>query len=939
MAEARFQLLGPLAVAEGERTVELGGTKQRMLLAHLLLHANKMVSAGQLIDALWQEDPPASANANLQTYVWRLRKRLPAEGAELVTHGNGYQLTVASGAIDAHVFTALTAASTKAARDGTTTTALDLVERAERLWRGDPLEDLPAIPQWQAELGGLIESRLAALEHRLGLQLTLGRHDLVATEAAVLLAEHPYRELLWQQYLLALDGAGRRAEALQAYTTARDRLVSELGIEPGPALRATQAAILRGDPPEAPVAEPRHVAPPRTSGPAQLPPDIADFTGRTDYVAELETALVTPTGTGAPAVAVIAGAPGTGKSSLAIHVAHRVREHFPDGQLYIDLAATGPQPRDPADVLAEFLHGLGVVGAALPAQESARAAAFRACLAGRRMLVVLDDAASTRQVLRLLPADAGCAVLITTRARMPELPGARQVQLEAFGQNEAELLLGRLTGADRIAAEPQDAAAIVAFCGYSPLAIRIAGARLAGRQAWSLRVLRDRLADESNRLGELRVGELEVRSSFELSIRQLPDPAVRAFARLSLLGGRDLPSWVVDAVLGAHGEHQVLDTLVDANLVALAGMDASGQPRYRLHDLLRCYAAELAETQSPRDRRDALTRTLSALLALARKAAANLPVAFGAVTAPEGGWQLDEVTARRVVADPLNWFDAERGLLAGGIDLAAEAGLDELAWQLATSAVPFFDLRGHYEDWHRTHRRALEVVRANGNRAGEAALLRGLGQVHLYRDEYAAAEHDMAAAARLYAELGDTWGQAIAVAGLGTAARVCERPDEALRHYRAALAGLCELGDDGGQAQMRNAIGTTLVQLDDLDGAASWLDEALEQARRAGDAHREAKVLTELGTLHRRAGRLPSALSCLRTALQVLEDLRDERCTAYALLGIGETLLAAGEPRQARGVGDRALEVFRRSGNRRGEATGLVLLDQAYRAERRPRQS
>ena len=395
MAEARFQLLGPLAVAEGERTVELGGTKQRMLLAHLLLHANKMVSAGQLIDALWQEDPPASANANLQTYVWRLRKRLPAEGAELVTHGNGYQLTVASGAIDAHVFTALTAASTKAARDGTTTTALDLVERAERLWRGDPLEDLPAIPQWQAELGGLIESRLAALEHRLGLQLTLGRHDLVATEAAVLLAEHPYRELLWQQYLLALDGAGRRAEALQAYATARDRLVSELGIEPGPALRATAGrhpargpagGAGRRAPARRPAAHERSGAaatrPPGLHRPRRPRRRAGDGAGHADRHRRPRRG---GDGRGAGHREVVAGHPRRAPVGSTSRTASSTSTS----------PATSPQPRDPAVLLAELLHGLGVVGAALPDRRARGPRCSARCLAGRRMLLVLDDAATT----------------------------------------------------------------------------------------------------------------------------------------------------------------------------------------------------------------------------------------------------------------------------------------------------------------------------------------------------------------------------------------------------------------------------------------------------------------------------------------------------------------------------------------------------------------
>ncbi|MFG1646454.1 BTAD domain-containing putative transcriptional regulator [Amycolatopsis sp. NPDC049252] len=914
-AEVRFHLLGPLAVTVGGHALPLGGAKQRALLAHLLLNANRLVPPGQLIDTIWPADPPTSATANLQTYVWPLRRLLP--GDALRTHGPGYSLTVGPGDVDAHDFTRLVAEAARAAKDGALETALALLAEADALWRGDPLEDLPTAPAWDAELGRLAENRLAAVEERLSLQVLLGRHDPAIAELTVLLAEHPYRERLWQQYLLALTGAGRRAEALQAYTTARERLVTELGVEPGPELRALQAAILAGESP----------ASGTVSAPAvplrQLPADLPDFTGRDGYVRDLEAAL----GAG-PAPVVLTGAPGTGKTALAMHVAHRLADRFPDGQLYVDLAGTGA-PRDPAEVLADFLHALGVTGNAVPAGLGQRAALFRSRLAGRRVLLVLDDTATAGQVRPLLPADAGCAVLVTTRGRLPELAGAKHVELTVFGEHEAQRLLAGVAGVDRIDGEPAEAAAIVRCCGYLPLAIRIAGARLAGRQAWSLRTLHDRLADEAGRLSELRVGDLGVRSSFELSLRQLAPAARTAFCRSALLGAQDFPSWVFDALLDRAGTHEVLDVLVDANLVSLVGLDEGGNPRYRLHDLLRCYAAELLDAGPVAERQAALARVLSGLLALAKAAAAGLPPAFGAMTGPPVGEPLPGTT--RLVADPLGWFTAERKLLAAAVQLAADAGLDELAWQLTAAAVPFYDLRGAYDDWRRSHLTALAAVRAAGNRVGEAVLARGLGQVRLYHDEYPAAVADMERSAALFAELGDVRGEALAVAGLGTVARVRDRPREALDCYRRALDGLERAGDRSGVAQMRNSIGSTHVLLAEFTDAAEWLGRARDLAREIGDPHREAKVLTELGALHRDTGRLPESLTCLRLALSILEDLDDERCSAYALLGIGRTLLAAGEPVPARGVCDRALRVFRETGNRQGETTGLALLEQAQR--------
>ncbi|MCR6483947.1 tetratricopeptide repeat protein [Amycolatopsis sp. OK19-0408] len=907
-SEVRFHLLGPLTVTVEGRPVALGGAKQRVLLAHLLLNANRTVTPGQLVETIWPREPPTSATANLQTYVWRLRRLLP--DTLLRTHGPGYSLAVDPAAVDAHRFTRLVA---DAGRADSPETALTLLAEAEALWRGDPLADLPTAPAWDAELGRLVENRLAAVEERLSLQVRLGRHDPAIAELAVLLAEHPYRERLWQQYLLALTGAGRRAEALQAYSTARERLVTELGVEPGPELRSLQAAILAGEP----IPEPAPAAVP--SPLRQLPADLPDFTGRADYVRELETAL-------GPAPVVLTGAPGTGKTALAMHVAHRLADRYPDGQLYVDLAGTGT-PRDPAEVLADFLHALGVTGNTVPAGLSQRAALFRSRLAGRRMLLVLDDTATAAQVRPLLPADAGCAVLVTTRGRLPELEGAKHVELTVFGEREASELLAGVAGADRVVGEPAAAAAIVRCCGYLPLAIRIAGARLAGRQAWSLRTLHDRLADESSRLSELRVGDLGVRPSFELSLRQLPASARTAFCRSAVLGAQDFPSWVLDALLDRDGTHEVLDVLVDANLVSLVGLDSGGHPRYRLHDLLRCYAAELLSSEPASSRRETLSRVLTVLLALAKAAASDLPPAFGAMTGPA----LGVASAPRLGAEPLDWFTAERKLLAAAVQLAADAGLDELAWQLTAATVPFYDLRGAYDDWRRSHLTALAAVEAAGNRAGAAVLLRGLGQVRLYHDEYAAAVHDFERSAELFAALGDVRGEALAVAGLGTVARVRDRPRDALECYRRALAGLERAEDRSGVAQMRNSIGTTYALLGEFASAEEWLGRARALAREIEDPHREAKVLTELGTLYRDTGRLPESLTCLRLALSILEDLDDERCSAYALLGIGQTLLAAGEPVQARGVCDRALRVFRETGNRQGETTGLELLEQAQR--------
>jgi DNA-binding SARP family transcriptional activator/tetratricopeptide (TPR) repeat protein len=912
----RFQLLGPLRVDVDGEPVGLGGTKQRMVLAHLLLNAGKPVRAAQLVDVLWGAEPPTSAAANLQTYVWRLRRTLPFDG--LVTSGTGYELRTPPETVDAWLFRDAYARA-RAERDPVV--ALAALREAEGLWQGDPLADLPTVPAWEAELSGLSEARLAATEDRLALQVRLGDHGPVIEELAGLLAEHPYRERLWQQYLLALAGAGRRADALAAYADVRGRFVANLGVEPGPALRDAHAAVLRD---ETPVETPATAA-------HQLPADLPDFVGRAVTVVGLVSALAPRPGTFAAPVAVVSGPPGTGKSVLALHVAHRLRDDYPDGQFYADLDATGDRPRDPADVLADFLHALGVFGAGLPDGATARAALFRSRLAGRRVLVVLDDAAGAAQVRPLLPADGGCAVLVTARSRLPGLTGVHDVDLKVFGAQDSTRLLAAVAGAGRVATEPAHAADIVEFCGHLPLAIRIAGTRLAGRRAWSLRTLRDRLADESTRLRELRAGDLAVRQSFELSVRQLSDAGVRAFGRLALLGGREFPAWAVDALLGEPA-HDVLDTLVDANLVALAGPDRGGHPQYALHSLLHIHARDIVAAEPADERAAAFRRAMSALLSLVKRAAAGLPAAFGAITGEPLGWTLDEEVERAVVADPLAWFAAQRGMLARAVELTAAAGEAALAWQLAAAAVPFQDLRGHYDDWRAGHEHALDAVRTAGDRAGEAAMLRGLGQVHLYRDEYGDARRAFVRSAELFAEVGDPRGEAFAVGGLGTVARVADRPEEALPHYLRALELLRLVGDRSGEAQMLGSLGTVCHVLGQPSDAADRLSAALAVAVEIGDRHREAKVRTELGAVHRGTGDFGAAERELTAALGILEGLRDERCTAYALLGIGETLLATGAAARARGMGERALDVFRQTGNRGGETQALLLLAHCRRA-------
>lgn len=661
------------------------------------------------------------------------------------------------------------------------------------------------------------------------------------------------------------------------------------------------------------------------SGPgpiSQLPPDIPDFTGRAEAVAALEKLLLCVSGgDAAPPTAIVIGPPGVGKSALGVHVGHRLATRFPDGNLYADLAGTAASPRDPADVLGEMLRALGVTGAALPPSLAERAALFRSRMARRRMLILLDDAASAAQVRPLLPATAGCSVVITSRQRLADLPGARPLKLTELPAAEATALLSRIVGPERTESEPEQTAAIIRACDRLPLAIRIVGAKMAGRPGWSMRDLGERLEDEARRLTELRAGDLGVRASFELSLRQLPDDAARVFRLLSLLGAQTWPAWVVAALLDRPYADDVLDVLLDTHLVCPAEIDATGRTRYRLHDLLRCYAQEAASADPEEHRHAALTRVLGGWLALAERADARLPGALlrsSRGTAPR--WLPDPAITARLLSDPLAWFDAERRSLIMGITLAARAGLDEAAWELATIMVPYFDHRSDYEDWRRGHETALDAVRASGNRRGEAALLRGLGQVQIYWDDYAAAERSLIRSLELSKAVDDDWAITSATAGLGTVYRMLGWHDKALAAYHEALPRFAARGHSSAEAQIRNSIGAVHRARGDLEQAEEWFNGALRLAREGRDEHRVATIYLNLAELCLDQGRWQTARRYMQTAQGLVEALGDRHCLARVLCILAKAALAGGDIDDAHAAVSEATALFTRLGDRRGLA-------------------
>ncbi len=962
MGEPTFGLLGPLRVWAGGVPVRIGGPKPRAALATLLLQPGRFVSVDVLTEVLWPGGAPPSAVANVRTYVRTLRRTLSAAGisaAGLRTEPSGYAFDVAPDDVDMLLFERHLDRA-RAARDrGDDVAALHGYESALGLWRGGVLQDVPASVVWDPGVTRLEELRATAVDECLGVRLRLRDYALLLAELRSRLTEDPLREDLWRMLVRALHDSGRTTEARSAYAEAERVLAAELGTGPSRPLRDVGEEVggYRARRRTAAVSPTGYAL---TGGGTpipvcQLPMDVPDFTGRTAEIAALERLLAAADRR--PVVVAMSGPPGSGKSALTVHVAHRARAAFPDGQLFVDLGGLSDRPRDPADVLAEMLRGLGVVDSTVPAERSERAALLRTRLAQRRFLVVLDDAAGGAQVRPLLPGTGGSAVLVSSRHRMPDLP-AHHFSLGELPRGEARALLGAVAGPDRLDADAAGADRVLAGCGSLPLAVRIAGSRLAGRRTWTAATLADLLQDERGRLDQMQAGELEVRASAELSYRHLPAAAATAFRAFGRLPAEPVGGWLVAVAMGgasgggaaADEAAEALATLADRHLVEAVGTDALGLPRYRMHDLLRCYARELADADTFTVRRRQQLRIVDALTALVRAANAATPTRFLGVFGPPADRDGPEdpedpedpddpggpagpgaEVLRAVRARPVEWFETERRILVATVESALRLGRVTQAADLALELASFFDLRGYYGDWLRTHQLVLDAIPAPSD-ARAAALLRNIGQLHLYRDRYADARTSFAWARAIFKAAGHPAGEAVAAAGEGSVHRILGDLDAALATFTDALRGFREVGDRHGEAVARSAIGSVWLERRNPRAAASWLDGALGLARDLGDRHREAQVRRRVAVLHDLRGEPDLAQAELERALDIFGDLADTHCAAYVQESIGELCLRRGNAGQAAALLADALAVQRQLGDRRAEASLACLLGELHRA-------
>ncbi|MFC7384852.1 AfsR/SARP family transcriptional regulator [Sphaerisporangium rhizosphaerae] len=600
-----FRVLGSLQVVDGGADLTPSAAKVRAVLAMLVLRHNQIVSTRELIDELWGERPPATALPTLHTYVYKLRKMLGTGGpATVVTQTYGYLLATAPETIDVYRFERLVADGWNALEREDAAHATEALSQALALWRGPALANLAAGELLSAQITRLEESRLRALQLRLDADLRLGRHRELISELKELIAIHPLNEDFYAKLMTALYQAGRRGEALEVYQNLRQVLVGQLGLEPSPALCRLQQRLLSANPgleqpdldPAPPSAPP--AAPVAAVRPAQLPPDIADFVGRAEVVDRIAALLSRPAESGtAVRVICISGMPGVGETALAVHAAHRARSAFPSGQLFTELGGSGV-PADPGEVLAGFLRATGVPPGEVPGDRDERSKLFRTWCSERQVLIVLDDAAGYAQIQPLLPGSAGCAVIVTSRFALHGFAGAHMVELDPLTGEEGLELLSRIIGPARLSAERAAAEHIVRLCGRLPLALRCAGSRLAAGQGLTLAKFAERLEDPRSRLSDLRVADLDVRTTFRATYERLGEPERSLFRLLGLLQTPHITMRQAGALLGCEPGHaeRLLARLADCSLLS-ARPTALGEVHYAVHELVRLYARECLERE------------------------------------------------------------------------------------------------------------------------------------------------------------------------------------------------------------------------------------------------------------------------------------------------------------------------------------------------------
>ncbi|KAA8889733.1 hypothetical protein F3087_06835 [Nocardia colli] len=944
----KFAVLGEVRAWRDELELDLGSKQRRALLAALLLRSGRSATVPELIDGVWGEHPTPSAIGALRNHILHLRRALEpdrptgAAATVLVGFGGGYALRLAPGVVDVEQVEDMLL-DVQPERIGTepehtVERARERLDAALRLWSGTPLAGLPG-PYAERQRTQLVERRIALLEQRIELDLRLGRYPEVIAELTPLCGEHPMREQIRGLLMTALYHAGRQAEALAVYADTRKVLIERLGIEPGQQLAELHQRILRAD-----LRVPQRdtdnagvsVRPPRrTVGRvAQLPADVVDFTGRADTVRQISEWLTRADGFAVP-VCVIAGMGGIGKSALAVHVGHRVREQFPDGQLHVDMRgfaqARGPagQSGTPAaDTLGDFLRALGIPEGEIAPTLAERSAQFRSFLDGKRMLVVLDNARDVDQVTPLIPGTPGSAVLITSRSSMPELPcvvGILGVRLDVLERVEARTLLAGIAGLRRIGTESAAVDSVLDACGGLPLAVRIIGARLAARPNWSVASLAERLADEKQRLGTLRSGDLAVEAAFRLSYDQLDCAQARAFRMLAVPEVAEISLDGAAAILGSDRilVEELCESLVDLNL-----METSASGRYTYHDLPRLFARELhlgPDAGEPVS--GALVRLLDFYLATMKNLMAvcnpgsRLPEHLGSTVA-EGLSFRDTIAAQY-------WLDVERPNLISLYEQTARVGGAALApaADIAWATAELIDGGPHCQELSRALDKLLGAALRAGDRRVECRIRVTLGAIYSYSlgTLRQGRDHQRIALSLTPDSADDVRLTAFAAQLLASSTRMGTETAASLGHAERAIRLARRVEDPAVECASLVHMAKTLSDAGKFAESQDRATEAKTLAAKIGNAALEAMATHELGVSRGFQGDHAQAIELCRESLRLARLSGVELREGWALARLAHVHMMAGQLEQAEPIAEAAVRMLNRAIGPLSRARVLVM--------------
>jgi DNA-binding SARP family transcriptional activator/Tfp pilus assembly protein PilF len=982
-----FRILGTLEVRVGGERLAIGGPSEQKILAVLLLAANRVVPLAGIVDALWEDDPPATAPKQAQNAVSRLRRLLAAAGEPqlVVTEGAGYRLSVADGSLDAQLFSAGVEQAQECAGRGQRAQAAEILRSALALWRGPALAGLGG-EVIQAAATAWNERRYVATEAYYDHQLALARHCEVVGELLALVTEHPLREQPVGQLMIALYRSGRRADALSVYSDARARLAAELGLDPGPELQRLHQQVLTADPalatPEVDGGRSGTAVSPRLD---QLPHDVRAFTGRDNELRELDALLASlEAGGGGGVIAAIDGLAGVGKTSLAIHWAHRVSSHFPAGALYLDLRGHDPyqSPMGASEALGHLLDAMGVPPDEVPSDVEARGRAYRSALGGGRWLVVLDNAASAAQVRPALPGCLSVLTMVTSRPFLGGLvatEGAYRIAVLPLTIAEAQGLMSAIVGPERAADDSSATLSLINACGRLPLALRVAAARLVADPGRPVADLAAHLTSD-RRLDELRLDDDDraaVPAAFDLSYQALSSAAQRTFVLMGALPARRISE---EAMVAASGEPADLVTLSLTELTRSGLVHTLMPGRFGMHDLVRHYAARLAERWAPTGAADARRRLVVWFLAGTQRAVAALALPRLLVPPPDD--PPDAQSGPQNVTDAQSardWLETERAELAATIRFVAEHDPHPAVWRLALELRGFFRVRRYAADWVETGAAALQAARTAGVAADRAATHHNLGHARWSTGEYDEATHhyqQALAESRLahwlpgeagsLSALGSVWHEQgrfeaaigcyrqalelddsamplplrlITVGSLGLVHQTIGHPRAAIKAFSAAMALAEELHATDHIATCLGNLGLSYLQLGDLGHARDLLNRALLTYREVGSRNGEANVLSGLATLNAGLGRYDEAAFQATLAVRIARDIKDRRIECDALLAAGSVLHQRGDPDGARRRLTDAMDVGRLIGYERGLAPVLARLAAVELALGEPQQA